>query len=272
MAPLPSQTTPDGPDAPRRGAPAGCDSPPPGVWRVLRPLFARRRALGGRGAAVGAALVAALGTLAVYGFTLHLQAARGVALWDPATPLDARIPAVPWTILLYASLYVDYALVALAAPPGERGAREALRLAQGMVLVALFSGLIFLLFPAQVAIRGEIEALRPEMPPWLGALYDALWTADRRWNAAPSLHVSHSLMPWLGTRAWIARRGGPGTRVAVELFGWSAWLALCASTLTTRQHYLADVLAGAAVGALAWYAYVRPTFVAADQKANDSAV
>ncbi len=246
--------------------------PPAGLWRAWGPLWRRRASLGGRAVPLAAAAAAALGTLLVYAVTLRLSAARGVAVWDPATPLDALVPALPWTILVYASLYVDYALVAVLAPRGARGAREALRLAQGLLLVAALSGASFVLLPARVAIRAGIEALRPAMAPWLGALYDALWAADAPWNAAPSLHVSHALLLWLALRRWLFRRLAGRLRGAAEAFGWLAFGALCLSTLTTRQHYVVDALSGAALGGLAWWWYVRPWFDGPPQKANESAV
>ena len=71
--------------------------------------------------------------------------------------------------------------------------------------------------------------------------------ADLPVNCLPSLHVS-TVVLCLATQ-W---HRTPGGQRAVPL-GLPASLAMIASTLTFKQHYLVDVLAGAALGFASWW-------------------
>lgn len=88
-------------------------------------------------------------------------------------------------------------------------------------------------------------ALLPADPPVCTAAPDALsdwgrWMAGAH-NMLPSLHVTLGLL----SMGWVWSVAGQRLRAALAVWA----LALVASVLLTRQHHVADVLAGAA---LAW--------------------
>lgn len=237
--------------------PAAARAPLP-PWRAWRPLWARRERLRGRLLHVAAVLVVIAGTLAIYELALRVAALRGASAWDPATALDLAIPALPWTLLVYLTLYLYYPFAGLAAPRDDRGRLMLLAHAQAMLLLAATSAAFFLIFPARVHVRAEMEALRAEMPWWLDGLYGVLHTLDAPWNAWPSLHVSQSLLVVLTVEEWLWRDRRDLRARLGRAGAWCAWLLLAASILTTRQHFLFDLASGALAGALFWALLLGP--------------
>jgi membrane-associated phospholipid phosphatase len=72
-------------------------------------------------------------------------------------------------------------------------------------------------------------------------------STDNPWNAWPSLHVVQSLLIVLVLRRWKIIYG------IKEAFVWGAWVALCISILTTKQHFIFDLATGIAVALIAWF-------------------
>jgi membrane-associated phospholipid phosphatase len=74
--------------------------------------------------------------------------------------------------------------------------------------------------------------------------FDFIYFFDSPANCLPSLHVANS---FLATLHWFRRSSG-------KFWFYIFWtLIICASTLTTKQHYFYDVVGGLLV-AVAWYA------------------
>jgi len=159
--------------------------------------------------------------------SLRADVGLGVFDWERA------IPFVGWSIVPYlsivgffvASFFVD------ACPAALR--RHVARL----LLVLLVSVACYAAFP----LRFTFE--RPATTGLVGLLFDALGAFDLPYNRAPSLHIGVLAVLWV--------------RFAPRLRGWRgaglhAWFGLiAASVLTTYQHHVLDVPAGAALGALA---------------------
>lgn len=147
--------------------------------------------------------------------------------FDLTTPLDRAIPFLPWTFVIYMSVYVLPLAAAWRSPPEE----YATLLVAAVPMLAV-SYLAFLVLPSDYP--------RPDASlagSWEGA-YRWLHATDGPANTFPSLHVAVTVLAVRRARTW-----PDGGR-------WVVWAGLIAlSTLTTKQHYLADVLAG---GALAW--------------------
>ena len=165
-------------------------------------------------------------------------AARAGVVRDVATAWDAHVPFLPWMLLPYMSSAPLLASAFLLVPDAQ-GLRA---LSQRLLLATALGTLVFALFPLRFAWpRPAVDA---GLPAALAAL---LGRVDAPYNQLPSLHVAYCVIVW---PALSARLRSTPARAAL-----AAGLALvAASTLFTWQHHLADLPAGALLGALAWRA------------------
>jgi hypothetical protein len=152
---------------------------------------------------------------------------NGVFGWEHATPF------VPWTIVPYLSIVGFFALSFLVGRERRALDRHLAALAIDLVL----SVLCWLLVPLRFAFE------RPPVDDWTAPLFALLAATDLPYNRAPSLHIGVLIVLWA--------RFAPGVSGgwALCLHGWFALIA--ASVLTTYQHHVLDVPAGALLGAMA---------------------
>lgn len=190
-------------------------------------------------------------------FALILQGAvywgaKGVtAAWphrDMTGALDGSVPFLPWTVVIYVLAYAFWAAnYVLAVRQDEENGFRFLA-ADGLGKLACFA--LFLLLPT-TNVRPEIPADAP-----LGGLLGLIYAIDAPDALFPSMHCFCSWLCWAGVReqkdipAWY--RG----------FSLVFALAIAASTMTTRQHVLADVLAGCALAELCWQVSGRTSLAA----------
>lgn len=140
--------------------------------------------------------------------------------------LDAAVPFLPWTILVYWSYYFLFVAAAWRLTP-----QPFLRVVGDLVLASVLSWACFLTLPAHVP-RPDPSLLAE---PWR-TFYSHLHAIDPPGNSVPSLHVALSLLV-----GYSLRRQPAG-------WLWPVWGAVIAlSTLTTRQHVLIDLAAGIAL-------------------------
>lgn len=150
--------------------------------------------------------------------------------YDLTNSLEEQIPFLPWTILIYWGCYlfwiVNYAIGC------RRKKEEAFCFMGADILAKLVCLFCFLLFPTT------------NIRPVIGghSLWEELMRLLYRVDAADNLFPSiHCLTSWLCV---IAVRGNEKIpkwyRVASVLVA----LSICVSTLTTKQHVTADVIAG----------------------------
>lgn len=169
--------------------------------------------------------------LAVYGGASWLTASHERRV-SPALPWDAAIPFIPAAAVVYLSL----PLMLWLAPVFLPTPREIRRFGNQLILVILLAGIGFVALPAD----------QPPVPPAPAGLGGALFRlADRMnldHNLFPSLHVS---MATLAALAY-SQRARTITKVALAAYA----CAIAASTLLIRDHYIADVAAGAMLGAV----------------------
>ncbi len=155
----------------------------------------------------------------------------------PFYPVDQAIPFLSWTIVIYFSLYAQVSLMFLLS-----GSRKVLhRLLVAYVIAVGLSGCFYLLFPTTHNYPPPVRQC--------AHCFDSavLWLrgVDVAANQLPSGHTLFSLLgPFL---LLASRRYWSGTIFLV----WG--LSISASTLTVKQHNIADVVVGAILAALLGY-------------------
>ena len=188
----------------------------------------RMSALGSRLRLLG---LASLGFI-LYTIINHLPWNAMVAHQIP-TGLDGVIPLIPVFSIPYglAMLVVIGTLIHIVMFSGR--IEEARACSYAYAFCLLVSCLTYLLFQTTVE-RPVVEAGDPFL-----VLVAFVYANDRPYNCFPSLHVSLTVIASL---LWAERR----PRLRPVLFAWVVLVAL--STLFMKQHYVADVLAGALLG------------------------
>jgi hypothetical protein len=161
----------------------------------------------------------------------------------PLTDLDRAIPFIPETVWLYSTVTWT-TLAAWLHVPDRLHAR---RLYFTLVLSALISWLFFFFFPT--VYPRDLYPLVDDGSRTVRELLD-IRDADDATNCFPSLHVALAWGIALSWSEWIRRRW-----LRVLPFAWARVVSL--ATLTTKQHYVADVPAGLLVGLVAWWAIRR---------------
>jgi membrane-associated phospholipid phosphatase len=215
--------------APEASPARGADDP--GGWVSPGRFLAYRWALG-----AGAAVLQSL----IYFTVGNLPRPRSSTVL--ATPLDRWIPLWTWTVWLYLPFYAGIFALAIS---GIRQRRLFQRAFSGVLATMLIGAIGHLLIAA--------EYPRPALPPSPGGLSDAFlaWIhrVDPPGNVFPSLHVAHT-----SALALILRRVRPW--LGMLALAMAVMLAL--STLTTKQHFLVDVLSGWAIAIVVSHWVLRP--------------
>ncbi|MBT2210459.1 MULTISPECIES: phosphatase PAP2 family protein [Actinomadura] len=213
------------------------DPPREPITRLVRRL--RRRSARDAGAGpwlrIGVKAAVLGGLLALYD-----PLNRGPARWSPEIPLDEHIPLVKQMVVPYVSVLALGPLTLLFLLV------TSVRLARSMII----SGILLLVAAYPFYVFAQTHMTRPEVTgdDVFAGLLRAVYGGDDAYNCFPSLHTGFSVIIAVHWLRYDRRAGGP---VAL-------WCALIiASTLLVRQHYIADMLAGLAVAALACWTALR---------------
>jgi membrane-associated phospholipid phosphatase len=158
-----------------------------------------------------------------YGIVNHLPLNRSII---PFLPGEALIPFLPWTFIIYISVFIQGLIIIRAMP--RRMMKKAMMFAGGMVFAAL---MLFLFFPI------EYPRMLYATDNWLINLFRA---TDGPGNCFPSLHVAITIL-----LAFCYTLVEKSTWKKVFMWVWT--IAICISVLTTKQHYIIDVLGGIAI-------------------------
>jgi membrane-associated phospholipid phosphatase len=149
----------------------------------------------------------------------------------PLTPLDRAIPFDPQ---LWTPLYLSEYIITFFIPWLITKRTELRNFVRAMLIMSCACFAIFLFFPT--------ASPRPQIIPELPLYHFVLWM-DGPLNAFPSLHaafliftlcLAREILKPLRAYTWIS------------LWLWAA--AILYATIATRQHYVADLLAGALIG------------------------
>ena len=159
--------------------------------------------------------------------------------YDMTTAFDNSVPFLPWTISIYFGCYafwgINYYLCATHSAPEQRYRFfSADMMAKGICL------LFFLLIPT-TNVRPEVT----DVGIW-GTLMRFLYTIDPADNLLPSIHCLASWLCWVGIRR---RKDIP---VLYRYFSLIFAVAVCVSTVTTKQHVVVDVIAGVLIAELCY--------------------
>ena len=158
---------------------------------------------------------------------------------DLTLPADAVIPFLPWTITIYVGCFLFWLILyrLIARLPRQ----EADRFFCANLLGKGISFVIFVLFPTTMP-RPEVNG----MTAWDTFMRFLYWI-DAPDNLFPSLHCMISWLCWVGIRG--NRQVPLPWRIAALLMA----VAVCLSTLTTRQHVLLDVAGGILLSELCYW-------------------
>ncbi|KSV72236.1 hypothetical protein N183_27085 [Sinorhizobium sp. Sb3] len=179
---------------------------------------------------------AGLATLGLACFALsYYGAALGPTAgidFDPALPADWLLPCVPALVPVYA-IGVFWPLTLAWLTPRAL----LVRVAAGFALVSALSAALFKLLPS------DGRALRGQCAPVTDPALALLQQLDPPIHLFPSLHVGYALFTALCIGLALPRWRWPAMAIAL-LQGFAVCLV--------KQHFIADVIAGAAIAALAY--------------------
>ena len=169
---------------------------------------------------------------ASYGATNALASARANVpeiyfAWERAVPFWA------WSIVLYWSLNLLYALGFFLC----RDARELARYVTQLLAAQMIATLFFIAFPLQMSWE------KPAVSGLSGFLFSSLAVFDLPFNQAPSLHIILCVV----VGAFYLRKAR-AVWLKAALVAWFALIGL--SVLTTYQHHFIDIPTGLAAGCL----------------------
>ena len=156
----------------------------------------------------------------------------------PLTWVDRNVPFLPYSVYIYISEYFYFAFVYILL----NNYNNVNRYLYSFFGLQIVSCLIFAIFPT-VYPRQNFP-IDPDLPIWLQATWTWLRHVDAPGNCFPSLHVSSVYLS-----AFVFWTDGQKKKFWI-FFAWSTTIAL--STLTTKQHYLADIVSGLSL-ALAFF-------------------
>ncbi len=160
--------------------------------------------------------------------------------YDMTTAFDQRTPFLPWTVLIYFACYVFW-IVNIAVCVWQ-DAKERNRFFCADAMGKIVALILFIAIPT-TNIRPEIS----DSQTVGNVLMRFLYRADPADNLFPSIHCFDSWLCWIGIRK---RKNTPLVyRIFTLLFA----VAICLSTLTTKQHVIVDVFAGIFLAELAYF-------------------
>lgn len=154
---------------------------------------------------------------------------------------ELEIPFVPAAAIVYLSLFPLLWMSVFVIPTAE----QLRQFAQGMAAMFVIAAIVFLLLPGQT-VRDPIAE-----PGLIGAVYRLADQVNLSHNYLPSLHVAMGVF----CAKFYSRECRPTATIAFWLWA----VAIAISTLLIHEHYVLDLLTGAALG----YALARESATAA---------
>lgn len=151
----------------------------------------------------------------------------------PLTSLDRLISFQPWSVVLYASLWLYISLV----PMLLHSLRELLFYLREVTFLSLAGFAIFFFWPTAIPKPDIDWAHYPSI--------EFLKSVDASGNACPSLHVAFAVLTCIWLRRLLKQLGAPAILRILN----GCWCAgIVYSTLATKQHVAIDMEAGVVLG------------------------
>lgn len=163
----------------------------------------------------------------------HLADAPRARTFDDS--ILARVPLMPAFAPIYLGVHV-FGIIPFCVIPEVRLLRRHLL---GAVLIVLLSSVLWIALP----VRVDRPPLDPAMPGFGAWLLRGVYSFDPTTNCFPSAHCAIAVYAAIGLRFARSR--------ALFVWGIVTAVLVCASTVLTHQHYVADVLSGAILAVLA---------------------
>lgn len=160
--------------------------------------------------------------------------------YDMTLPIDGVVPFVPWTVAIYFGCYLVWGINYYLCAKQAQEERDRFFCTDALSKAICF--LIFILIPT-TNTRPEI----PGEPTVWNFLMKLLYRIDSPDNLFPSIHCLVSWLCWVGVRK---RKDIPAV---YRYFSLIVAIAVCISTLTTRQHVIVDVVTGVALAELCYF-------------------
>jgi membrane-associated phospholipid phosphatase len=182
-----------------------------------------------------------VGFCALYIFTgrVHWRAPAPLPPWA----IDRMIPFIDWTVWIYHTQFF-FLLFAVWA---IRQTVNLSRTLYAMAMASAVSFVVFFVYPTtlpRAAMASDVVTARA---------FEFLYRVDPATNCLPSLHVALAALAAFGVASESKRLGSAAIL-------WAGLIGL--STLTTRQHYFIDVLAGLCVAGVSRLCAGRLSFAA----------
>lgn len=168
---------------------------------------------------------------------------------------DARIPFVPWTVVIYLGCYLFWIVNYVIGCRQEK--EEAFYFISADIFAKFVCLICFIAFPT-TNMRPAVEG---------DGIWNDLMRLVYRLDAADNLFPSiHCLTSWL---CFIAVRKNAAVPGWYRRFSLIFALMVCISTLTTKQHVLIDVIGGMALAEAGYFFVKRSGFAKLYERCND---
>ncbi|MBI4924279.1 MAG: phosphatase PAP2 family protein [Bdellovibrio sp.] len=191
---------------------------------------------------VGIAVFIATAFLYLTSNWFHLFPPRLLPMWW----IDRMIPFLPNTVWIYMSEYIYFAVVYFVAKEPD----NLNKYLYSFFAIQVLSVAIFWIIPT--TYPRELFPLQDDLNSITYYAFSHLRMADSPANCCPSLHVSSV---FLSSLVFLQEQ----RKKFIFFFIWNLLIAV--STLTTKQHYLVDVVTGIVIACVSyWYFYKKATY------------
>lgn len=163
------------------------------------------------------------------------------------TWIDQNTPFMPWSVLIYISEYIFFAFVYIMLS----NYNNINKYLYSYFMLQVVSCTIFIFYPT--IYPRDAFPIPTDLPQWLQTTWVWLRSQDAPTNCLPSLHVASVYLS-----VFVFRTDGQKKLFWISLV-WGTAIAL--STLTTKQHYVADIVSGLGLALLSyWWFHHRQSY------------